>query len=79
MPYRDRNLTRWILLEPAARELYVDWAQIAAEMVAILRLDAGAHPDDPRTTELVGELTLKSWGLLQVVGPAQGAGPHLGP
>ncbi len=60
MPYRDRNLTRWILLDPAARELYVDWAQIASEMVAILRLDAGAHPDDPRTTELVGELTLKS-------------------
>ena len=29
-------------------------------MVAILRLDAGAHPDDARTTELVGELTLKS-------------------
>lgn len=60
MPYRDRNLTRWILLDPAARELYVDWAQIASEMVAILRLDAGAHPDDARTTELVGELTLKS-------------------
>ena len=60
MPYRDRNLTRWILLDPAARDLYVDWAQIASEMVAILRLDAGAHPDDTRTTELVGELTLKS-------------------
>jgi transcriptional regulator with XRE-family HTH domain len=60
MPYRDRNLTKWILLDPAARELYVDWAQIASEMVAILRLDAGAHPDDGRTTELVGELTLKS-------------------
>ena len=60
MPYRDRNLTRWILLDPVARELYVDWAQIASEMVAILRLDAGAHPDDARTTELVGELTLKS-------------------
>jgi transcriptional regulator with XRE-family HTH domain len=60
MPYRDRNLTKWILLDPAARELYVDWAQIASEMVAILRLDAGAHPDDARTTELVGELTLKS-------------------
>jgi hypothetical protein len=57
MPYRDRNLTKWILLDPATRQLYVDWAQIAAEMVAILRLDAGAHPDDPRTTELVGELT----------------------
>ena len=60
MPYRDRNLTKWILLDPAARELYVDWAQIASEMVAILRLDAGAHPDDPRTTELVGQLTLNS-------------------
>lgn len=60
MPYKDRNLTRWILLDPAARDLYVDWAQIASEMVAILRLDAGAHPDDPRTTELVGELTMKS-------------------
>ena len=60
MPYRERNLTRWILLDPAPRDLYVDWAQIASEMVAILRLDAGAHPDDPRTTELVGELTLKS-------------------
>ena len=60
MPYRERNLTRWILLDPAARELYVDWAEIAAEMVAILRLDAGAHPDDRRTTELVGELTVSS-------------------
>lgn len=59
MPHRDRNLTKWILLDPAARELYVDWDRIASEMVAILRLDAGAHPDDPRTTELAGELTLK--------------------
>jgi transcriptional regulator with XRE-family HTH domain len=60
MLYRDRNLTRWILLDPAGRELYVDWAQIASEMVAILCLDAVAHADDARTTELVGELTLKS-------------------
>jgi hypothetical protein len=54
------RLHKWILLDPAARQLYVDWARIAAEMVAILRLDAGAHPDDPRTTELVGELMMKS-------------------
>jgi transcriptional regulator with XRE-family HTH domain len=73
VPYRERNLTKWILLDPAARELYVDWAQIASEMVAILRLDAGAHPDDRRTTELVGELTMKSpefskwWGQHKVL------------
>ncbi|MFD6275147.1 helix-turn-helix transcriptional regulator [Streptomyces sp. NPDC060209] len=60
MPYRDRNLTRWIVLAPEARELYADWEKIAAEMTAILRLDAGRHPDDTRTAELVGELTVKS-------------------
>ena len=78
MPHKDRNLTRWILLDPAARELYVDWAQIASEMVAILRLDAGAHPDDPRTTELVGELAMKSpefyrwWAQHKVLGRTWG-------
>ncbi|MER6234284.1 helix-turn-helix transcriptional regulator [Streptomyces sp. NPDC001616] len=60
MPYRERNLTRWIVLAPEARALYVDWERIAAEMTAILRLDAGRHPDDARTAELVGELTMKS-------------------
>ncbi|MEU5592927.1 helix-turn-helix transcriptional regulator [Streptomyces sp. NPDC020298] len=60
MPYRERNLTRWIVLAPEARELYADWEKIAAEMTAILRLDAGRHPDDARTAELVGELTMKS-------------------
>ncbi|MEU7835527.1 MULTISPECIES: helix-turn-helix transcriptional regulator [unclassified Nonomuraea] len=60
MPYRERNLTRWIILDPAARDLYLDWERIAAEMTAILRLDAGRHPDDTRTAELVGELAMKS-------------------
>lgn len=60
MPARERNLTRWILLDPAARELYRDWRTIASEMVAILRLEAGRHPDDPQTTDLVGELAVKS-------------------
>ncbi|GAA2412160.1 helix-turn-helix transcriptional regulator [Actinomadura vinacea] len=60
MPYRDRNLTRWIVLDPAARDLYVDWEKIASEMTAILRLDAGRHPEDTRTAELVGELSMKS-------------------
>ncbi|MGW0578356.1 MmyB family transcriptional regulator [Streptomyces sp. NPDC002920] len=60
MPYRERNLTRWIVLAPEARDLYADWEKIAAEMTAILRLDAGRHPDDTRTAELVGELTMKS-------------------
>lgn len=60
MPVRERNYTRWILLDPAARSLYRDWSRVASEMVAILRVDAGRYPDDPRTTDLVGELTMKS-------------------
>lgn len=60
MPFRERNLTRWILLDGAARDLYADWDRIASEMTAILRLDAGRHPEDARTAELVGELAMKS-------------------
>lgn len=60
MPARERNLTRWVLLDEAARSLYPDWEQVAAEMTAVLRLDAGRHPDDTRTAELVGELAMKS-------------------
>lgn len=60
MPARHRNYTRWMLLDPAAREAYEDWAAVAAEVVGTLRLDAGRHPDDPLLTELVGELTIKS-------------------
>jgi hypothetical protein len=33
---------------------------VAAEVVGTLRLYAGRFPDDPRLTELVGELTIKS-------------------
>ncbi|GAX56260.1 helix-turn-helix transcriptional regulator [Streptomyces olivochromogenes] len=60
MPARERNLTRWILLDEAAHARYPDWEQVAAEMTAILRLDAGRHSGDTRTAELVGELTMKS-------------------
>ncbi|MDX3077545.1 helix-turn-helix transcriptional regulator [Streptomyces sp. NPDC088354] len=60
LPARERNLTRWILLDEAARSLYPDWEQVAEEMTAILRLDAGRHPEDTRTAELVGELAMKS-------------------
>jgi transcriptional regulator with XRE-family HTH domain len=59
-PHRERNLTRWVLLDPVARELYLDWEKVAQEMTATLRLDAGRHPDDSRTAELVGELAMKS-------------------
>jgi transcriptional regulator with XRE-family HTH domain len=54
------NQVRMVFLDPQARDLYGDWPTIAADTVASLRATAGADLDDPRLTELVGELSLKS-------------------
>ncbi|MGW1726520.1 helix-turn-helix transcriptional regulator [Streptomyces sp. NPDC002306] len=72
LPHRDRNMAIYQFLDPAARELYVDWEAVATDTVAMLRLDAGRHPDDPLLTELVGRLSIKSpefrtrWAARQV-------------
>ncbi|MDT3396916.1 helix-turn-helix transcriptional regulator [Streptomyces sp. B1866] len=60
LPYRERNYARYMFLDESARELFRDWELCAAETVGGLRLEAGRRPDDPRLTELVGELTIKS-------------------
>ncbi|MFG1993250.1 helix-turn-helix transcriptional regulator [Actinoplanes sp. NPDC048988] len=60
LPPRERNYTRWVFLDPAAREVFLDWPAVAADVVGTLRFYAGRHPDDPRLAELVGELTIKS-------------------
>ncbi|MFK0156915.1 helix-turn-helix transcriptional regulator [Streptomyces sp. NPDC090493] len=56
----ERNIPRQVFLDPAAAGFYPDWAAVAAQAVANLRIDAGRHPDDPRMAALVGELSLKS-------------------
>ncbi|MEU7028339.1 helix-turn-helix transcriptional regulator [Streptomyces sp. NPDC046275] len=58
LPATRRNLARYYLLDPEARERVGDWERIAAETVAILRLEAGRHPQDRQLADLVGELTL---------------------
>ena len=60
MPEGERNMARHAFLDPAARELYPQWEEVAAETVAHLRLDAGRHPDDPRLARLIEELTAGS-------------------
>jgi transcriptional regulator with XRE-family HTH domain len=60
LPAPRRNLVRYYLLDPEARERVGDWERIAAETVAMLRLEAGRYPDDRRLADLVGELTLRS-------------------
>ncbi|MDX2602594.1 helix-turn-helix transcriptional regulator [Streptomyces caniscabiei] len=59
-PHRERNFARFVFLDEAARALYADWERVAGDCLAMLRLYAGRHPDDPRLTELIGELSLHS-------------------
>ncbi|QZQ56727.1 helix-turn-helix transcriptional regulator [Curtobacterium sp. TC1] len=56
----ERNLARLVFLDPAYRDLFVDWDQKAADVVGQLRVDAGFHPSDPHLSALVGELAVRS-------------------
>jgi hypothetical protein len=58
---RERNATRWVVLDKQARQLHGDeWETIVGEMVGMLRLDAGRHPSDGRTAQLIDELSASS-------------------
>ncbi|MFE9724816.1 helix-turn-helix transcriptional regulator [Streptomyces sp. NPDC005794] len=57
---QERNWARLVFLQSEYRELFVDWDQKASDIVSYLRMDAGCHPDDPRLSALVGELSVKS-------------------
>ncbi len=61
-PTRDAhpNLLRYIFLDPAARELVVDWDQRARRVVAEFRADAGAHLDEPDVLALIDTLNRQS-------------------
>jgi transcriptional regulator with XRE-family HTH domain len=54
------NQLRAIFLDPESREIFPDWEAVAVDTVASLRATAGSDLDDPRLTDLVGELSLKS-------------------
>ncbi|MGJ7906443.1 helix-turn-helix transcriptional regulator [Actinopolyspora sp. H202] len=60
LPAAERNQARFVFLDPHARELYRDWTTVAADTAAMLRLDAGRHPDDPALSNLIGELSIHS-------------------
>jgi hypothetical protein len=55
---RAANTTRFIYLDPAAREFFVDYDRVATAAAAMLRLEAGRNPHDKALITLVGELDL---------------------
>jgi transcriptional regulator with XRE-family HTH domain len=55
------NSARFLFLdEPRARDLFPEWDRLAGDTVAILRTEAGRHPDDPELVELIGQLSTRS-------------------
>ncbi len=55
-----QNFLRWRLLDPAARELYVDWDEATEQVVNGLREFSGACPNDPQMKALIAELSSAS-------------------
>ncbi|MBE4735113.1 MULTISPECIES: helix-turn-helix transcriptional regulator [Streptomyces] len=60
LPEHERNWARLVFLRPEYRDLFVDWERKANDVVSQLRMDAGSHPNDPRLSALVGDLSVKS-------------------
>lgn len=60
LPAAERNQVRFVFFDPFARELYEDWDAVAADTVAMLRLDAGRYPEDPQLSALIGDLSIHS-------------------
>ncbi|MBM7788557.1 helix-turn-helix transcriptional regulator [Tenggerimyces flavus] len=65
-PRERRNLIRYVFLHPHARTLWVNWEDLVTGSVAGMRALAGAEPDAPDLTALVGELVMKSEEFAQL-------------
>ncbi|EHI39581.1 transcriptional regulator [Rhodococcus opacus PD630] len=57
---RPANNARFVYLDPAARDFYVDWDRAADDIAAMLRSEAGRNPHDKQLIELIGELSTRS-------------------
>ncbi|WP_203708471.1 helix-turn-helix transcriptional regulator [Asanoa iriomotensis] len=59
-PDERPNMARQMFLEPAMRDLIVDWEREAHNTVAYLRNASSDATDDPLLAELVGDLSIHS-------------------
>ena len=57
---RPANNARFVYLDAAAREFFVDWDRAADDIAAMLRSEAGRNPHDKQLIELIGELSTRS-------------------
>ena len=60
LPGRPNSARFLFLDERRAREVFPEWDRIAGDTVAMLRTEAGRHPEDPELVELIGQLSTRS-------------------
>lgn len=72
-----QNFLRWRLLDPAARELYVDWDEAITSLVSGLRDLGGGYLDDAPMRALVADLSQRSEFFREVWHRAE-VGYHFG-
>jgi transcriptional regulator with XRE-family HTH domain len=65
-PGKSVNLAMLLFLEPAARDLFVDWETEAQNHAAYLRVATATQPGDRRMAELIGELSIKSADFVRI-------------
>ncbi|OBB96864.1 helix-turn-helix domain-containing protein [Mycolicibacterium peregrinum] len=58
IPAKQRNYARLVFSDSEMRSRYANWESVAPECVAFLRMEAAQTPNDPRLSELVGELSI---------------------
>ncbi|MEV6767137.1 helix-turn-helix transcriptional regulator [Nocardia sp. NPDC051030] len=56
----SRNLMHIVFTDPAAREFYADWHDVARNSVSGFRFGHGQAPDDPRIQQVLSELLDRS-------------------
>lgn len=54
------NTARFVYLDPASRDFFMDWERAADDIAAMLRSEAGRNPHDKALSELIGELSTRS-------------------
>lgn len=59
-PAQPANTGRFVFLDDRSRDFYPQWDGVAADVVAILRAEAGRDPYDRDLSDLVGELSTRS-------------------
>ncbi|MPZ79910.1 MAG: helix-turn-helix domain-containing protein [Actinophytocola sp.] len=66
VPVERRNMAWLLFTDDEVASRYADWEGKARDLVAQLRMAAGADPDDAVLTALIGELSVKSPDFVRI-------------